>query len=492
MDRVSLGVMVEINKTNLAEYFRKDITIVMPNGRTVSSDYLKTLKNFYKHELYTKLDGKTVGKSVFIGGTNNFDVIVPAIQAIWELGANIAVHEFPYDLWDHPDFAGYFDHISALIAPPDLDQVLPHIPHLPAHETACSLMDYKYDRPEQPVYQLRSEDYPDIDYELDQPTGLHTPCMVSFSASSYAGELTAVDHGTAIDMVHEQIRLGNFTAQDRVLHFKTLHHSSMFLNFAVPALITTSVHYYTMQKRSQNQLTHLESCMRLCQEHGLTKYLSPYDNIRLLATSELTDISLPNTSVFTIIGPTPDEMRRLFDRFNFKNVYVNFGCYEIGAIAYSISDRTNLDEYSPHKFTQVNQLIELEPKKYHFRVKYKKNSAWNYASDVVELQQSTFVWHQRNTVFEFGHEPVDCNQVTKYLQHTFNTTDFFLVPDYKYEKLYLAWYDLRLDLNLSDINRVLQTKFPGCQVHKMKQISITTESKPNIPMALHTFRNLAQ
>ena len=484
--------MVEINKTNIAEYFRKDITIVLPNGRTVSSDYLKTLKNFYKQQLYTKLDGKTVGKSVFIGGTNNFDVIVPAVQAIWELGANIAVHEFSYDLWNHPDFAGYFDHISALIAPPDLDQVMPHIPHIPAHETVCSLMDYKYDRPEQPVWQLQSEDYPDTDYELDQPTGLHTPCMVSFSASSYAGELTAIDHGTVIDMVHEQIRLGDFNQHDRVLHFKTLHHSSMFLNFGVPALITTSVHYYTMQKRSQNQLTHLESCMRLCQEHGLTKYLVPYDNIKLLAASAVDDVDLPQTSLFTIIGPSSDEMVEILKRFNLKDVYVNFGCYEIGAIAYSITNKNNMQDYSPHKFTYVNQLIDLEPELYCFRVKYKKNTQWNYASDVVELSSGQFHWHKRNTVFEFGHAPVDLTQVTKYLQQTFNTTDFFLVPDYKYQNLYLAWYDLNVDLSLSDINREMQTKFPGCQVHKMKQISITTESKPNIPMLLHIFRKRSQ
>jgi hypothetical protein len=480
--------MVEINKTNIAEYFRKDITIVLPNGRTVSSDYLKTLKNFYKQQLYTKLDGKTVGKSVFIGGTNNFDVIVPAVQAIWELGANIAVHEFPYDLWNHPDFTGYFDHISALIAPPDLDQVMPHIPHIPAHETVCSLMDYKYDRPEQPVWQLQSEDYPDTDYELDQPTGLHTPCMVSFSASSYAGELTAIDHGTVIDMVHEQIRLGDFNQHDRVLHFKTLHHSSMFLNFGVPALITTSVHYYTMQKRSQNQLTHLESCMRLCQEHGLTKYLVPYDNIKLLAASIVDDVDLPQTSLFTIIGPSSDEMVSILKQFNLKDVYVNFGCYEIGAIAYSITDKNNMQDYSPHKFTHVNQLIDLEPEPYCFRVKYKKNSEWNYASDVVELSSDQFRWHRRNNSFECEHEPVDLTQVTKYLQQTFNTTDFFLVPDYKYQNLYLAWYDLNVDLSLSDVNRVLQTKFPSCQIHKMKRISITTESKPNIPMLLHTFR----
>jgi len=492
MDRVSLGVMVEINKTNIAEYFRKDITIVLPNGRTVSSDYLKILKNFYKQQLYTKLDGKTVGKSVFIGGTNNFDVIVPAVQAIWELGANIAVHEFPYDLWDHPDFAGYFDHISALIAPPDLDQVMPHIPHIPAHETVCSLMDYKYDRPEQPVWQLQAEDYPDTDYELDQPTGLHTPCMVSFSASSYAGELTAIDHGTVIDMVHEQIRLGDFNQHDRVLHFKTLHHSSMFLNFGVPALITTPVHYYTMQKRSQNQLTHLESCMRLCQEHGLTKYLVPYDNIKLLASSTVDNVDLPQTSLFTIIGPSSDEMGSILKRFNLKDVYVNFGCYEIGAIAYSITNKNNMQDYSPHKFNYVNQLIDLEPEPYYFRVKYKKNSEWNYASDVVELSSNQFRWHRRNTVFDFGHDPVDSGQATKYLQQTFNTTDFFLVPDYKHKNLYLAWYDSGIDLGLSDINRVLQTKFPGCQVHKMKQISISTESKPNIPMLLHTFRKQSQ
>lgn len=492
MDSVSLGVMVAVNETNLADYFRKDLTIVMPNGKTVSSEYLHTLKNFYKHQLYTKLGGRTVGKSVFIGGTNNFDVIVPAVQAIWELGANLAVHEFPYDLWDHPDFAGYFDHIAALIAPPDLDTVLTHVPHIPALETVCSLMDYKYDRPEQKIYLLEAEDYPDVDYELDQPTGLHTACMVSFSASSYAGELTAVDHGTAIDMVHEQIRLGNFVEQDRVLHFKTLHHSSMFLNFGVPALITTPVHYYTMQRRCQNQLTHLESCMQLCQEHGLTKYLVPYDNIKLLATSTVEGVDLPKTSLFTIIGPSSDEMIKILKRFNLKDVYVNFGCYEIGAIAYSITNQTNMTGYSPHRFPYTNSLIDLEPKPDHFQVKYKKNQDWNYASDVVGWGHGQFAWHRRNTVFAFGHDPVDLNHATKYLQQTFNTTDFFLVPDYKHEQLYLAWYDLKLDVDLFHINGVLQAKFPGCQVHKMKRISITTESRPNIPMVLHTFRNLWQ
>jgi hypothetical protein len=100
--------------------------------------------------------------------------------------------------------------------------------------------------------------------------------------------------------------------------------------------------------------------MRLCREHGLTKYLVPYDNIKLLAASTVDDVDLPQTSLFTIIGPSSDEMVAILDRFNFKNIYVNFGCYEIGAIAYSITDKNNMHEYSPHKFSYVNRLIDID------------------------------------------------------------------------------------------------------------------------------------
>jgi hypothetical protein len=70
---------------NLADLIRKDCYIVCPNGRTVSSEYLRTLKNFYKQKIYQGLDGKTVGRVVVIW-SNSLDVILPAVQAVWELG----------------------------------------------------------------------------------------------------------------------------------------------------------------------------------------------------------------------------------------------------------------------------------------------------------------------------------------------------------------------------------------------------------------------
>jgi len=233
---------------NLVDYIRSDCSIVLPNGKMIHPHEIQTYKNFYKREIYTKLNGNTVGKVVLIW-SNNLDVILPAIKAIWELGAAISVHDFSLNVVAHPLFANFYKHIDVIIGPPLPDSVLLDLPRIYALETKMSYPEYADGQPAQEIFQLDSTLYPDVTYQLNDTVSGDTVCCITHSSGT-TGEpkIIKTTHNTAIDLVQENIKLFEFCSTDRVLHHKTLHHGSLFLNYAIPAFVTTNQHYWTVQK----------------------------------------------------------------------------------------------------------------------------------------------------------------------------------------------------------------------------------------------------
>jgi hypothetical protein len=478
---------------NVAELVRRDCYIVCPNGKVTTSEQLNTLKNYYKEEIYNKLQGKTVGKTVVIW-SNCLDVIYSSVLAIWELGCAVAVHDFSEKIVPHPAFKNFYNYIDLIIGD---DTVLPDIPYIPAWATNLAYWHYENDQPEPELWRHSLEDYPDKEYQLDQPVTVDTVCVISHSSGT-TGEPKVCDisHRNAIDLVKENIKIFEFSEADRVLHYKTLHHGSLFLNYAIPAFASTDHHEWFVKKHShdidQYNTGVLKACIELCIDHRLTKWLVPYADIQYLPKLKSADLS--HMSMVTVVGPTANAMQKIFDKFNPRAVYNNFGCTEIGTIAVSKTTKETVDQYSPTKFNLINSLLDIEVEETQFRVKYKKQSDWKSIGDIIEIDNNHFIWHARNNTIKFGDKKISVHDIsswtTLFLENRFLT----VVPNFLENKIYLAYYDNAVDsYKLHHINASLSAKFgKGVEFTDVRYFEfreVVNGIKPSLPILLYAFNN---
>jgi hypothetical protein len=481
---------------NIVNYIRPTCQITLPNGNVVSSDEILVLKNFYKKEIYEKLNGRTIGKVILIW-SNNLDVILPAIKAIWELGCAISVHDFSIDVVSHPLFKDFYNHIDLIIGPPIADDVLPNLPHVNALETKMSYVDYENNRTEEPVYKINPENYPSIDYKLDSVVDGDTVCCVTHSSGTTGvPKIIKIDHKTAIELVKENIKIFNFSSLDRVLHYKTLHHGSLFLNYAVPAFFTTDNHYWIVQKTHETVNEFMNRSLDLCVTEKLTKWLIPYRNISNLSLGELKKQSLPNISLITVMGPSESEMKTIFEKYNPTAVYNNFGCTEIGTIAVSVTNSENIDDYRPHVFNHFNSLLDLQVCEENFRVKYKSDRDWKVIGDIISIDNSVLVWHGRNSSLTFNGIKTRISSINAWIKNYLQSQHFALVPDFDINQLYLAVFDDKYkNLTANEINSTLSLsdELKHCVLSKVDFIEfekVYQGIKPSQPVLLFYFRKL--
>lgn len=470
---------------------RIDCYIVCPNAKIVTSQQLKTLTNFYKEEIYQKLQGKTVGKTVVIW-SNNLDVIYSAVCAIWELGCAVAVHDFDERIVTHPAFKNFYSYIDLIIGD---DQVLPNIPYIPALGTQLSYYHYEHDLPEPDLWQLDPLEYPDKEYTLDQPVDSDTVCVVSHSSGT-TGEpkICTISHANAIDLVKENIKIFNFTDCDRVLHYKTLHHGSLFLNYAIPAFASTAHHEWFVRKNShvtdQYNLGVLSACVELCCDNRLTKWLVPYDNLQNLPMLPAADLS--HCDLVTVVGPTTVAVQQIFKKFNPRAVFNNFGCTEIGTIAVSKTSADNAGCYRPNQFSMVNSLLDLQVHKNQFCVKYKKEKNWKTVGDIVTVDRGIFTWHGRNSAVTFDQTEIAVSDIVKWMHTILKIRYFSVVADFQENKIYLAVFE-KTKYDLGTVNQQLQPKFGSeCQFSDMRYFEfdhVLNGVKPSQPILLYAFKN---
>jgi hypothetical protein len=480
---------------NLADYINPECYIVLPNGKVVDKEQISVLKNFYKEEIYKKTNGKTVGKIVLIW-SNNVDVILPAIQAIWELGCAISVHDFSLEIVSHPAFKNFYNHIDIIIGPPIADAVLPELPHIPALETKMSFIDYEHDQQESTIWQLDPNKYPDKEYCLDQPISGETICCVSHTSGTTGDpKIIEISHYSAIQLVKENIRIFKFSNEDRVLHHKTLHHGSLFLNYAVPGFVSTKHHNWVTQKHNESVTEFMQRCVNLCEDFHITKWLIPYRNISLLSSNSVKNSDLSKTSLITVMGPSTNELKVIFQKHHPLVVYNNFGCTEVGTIAVSETDQHTIENYDSTVFTEFNSLLDLEIHPTYFRVKYKHTSDWKKIGDIVDLSNKKLKWHGRNTYLEFDGEKIHISKIELWLRKYLNSSEFSLVPDFDRNELYLAVFNEKSVQMLNNINTEIESvgHLKKCKFSKISHIKfeeVFQGIKPSQPVLLYYFRNI--
>lgn len=472
--------------TNLVDFIRSDCSIVLLDGRVLEPHDIENCKNYYKKAIHKCLQGNTVGKVALIW-TNDLDVILPAIKAMWELGVAISVHDFNLKVVTHPMFKNFYSHIDLIIGGGlDSDQVLQNIPHI---KPIRNSKGYVF-----------SENNLLEDVVPNKPvTGETICCVTHTSGTTGEPKIVATSHQTAIELVQENIRLFEFKSTDCVLHHKTLHHGSLFLNYAIPAFCTTNQHVWVssdLVHNRQDWLIFLQECAQKCQDLKITKWLLPYRLISDLASPDIESYDLSQTSLITVVGPSPGEMQIIFDRHQPRAVYNNFGCTEIGTLVVSKTQKDSIEQYSPTQFTNFNQLVDWEIHSSFFKCKFKIDKEWQSIGDIIEISNGTLFWHGRNIELTFNNKKIKVSAIQQWTTQYLKTTAFSLVADFDLNRLYLAIFDKSLDyVTIDSINCELK-KFSGledCAFDKLQLINfedVAMGIKPSQPVLLWYFRGL--
>lgn len=464
---------------NVTELIRPNVRIER-DSQIIFPCVLTNRKNFLKKSIWEKFCGKTSGKRVMIW-TNELDIILPSIQAIWELGAVVVVHDFQIGWQNDPSFRDFYDHIDLIVVPPNpnLDQVT-RFPMLVVDSSQVDL-----------------ENHETVDYHIPDFNEECTAVCTHSSGTTGIPKILDISHGDAIDLVRENVRIFDFRPAEKVMHYKTLHHGSLFLNYAIPAFSVTDDHVYLPMNKTQTGIKEsdhdfLSRALMFCKDKQINRWLIPYNWIRYL--SNLPAVDLSSTMLVTIMGPTDAEMKTIIEKFRFKKIYNNFGCTEIGTLFVSETDASNVDSYNPNRFTMRNQLIDVEIQDNCFRARFKKNHNWLVIGDLLDDRGDEIWWLGRNTKIKVDDEIVDIRNINMILEKFFGSIEFVLVPDFEIDKIYLAAFDIKhQQIDIDSVNRFLATqsitknktieKFKFFEVDKIRM-----GMKPSQPLLLYAFR----
>jgi len=486
-----------MNYTNLTQLINQDCYIVAPNGKIVTAELLRALKNYYKKEIYQALDGTTVGKVAVIW-SNNLDVIYPSMLAIWELGMTISVHDFNLEIANHPSFSNFFKHIDLIIgSSPDAPKAMPHLPHVESLETVMNYPAYQNGLDVDCVSCLVSlETHPDQTYVLDQPINENTVAVLTHTSGTTGDpKVITTTHGVGIGLVRKNIELFDFLPNDKFMHHKTLHHGALFLNYAVPAFSVSPHHHWVVTKinettTSDGVVNFLNRCLTKCREDHITKWLVAYNWIRLMHLCQ--SIDLPSTSFITVMGPDQPRLREIFKQVRFQKLYNNFGCQEIGTLFVSCTSADTVDSYQSNFFNRFNDLVDIKIEPKQFLVKFKQQHEYRVIGDVLSLEKNGIRWLGRNTILEKDQSSIDIIQVNKFLEQYLDKINFSLVPDYQLGQMYLALINNDKPVVLDNLNQTLVDTFGShCTISKIENFnfdSVMQGLKPSQPVLIHFFR----
>lgn len=458
---------------NTVELLRKDLKIHCTYG-LFDSDQIDQRSKIIKNQIYNFFSGNTVKKNIYIY-TNDLTIIVPSIIAIWELGASVVVHDYNPGWESHQAFKNFYSYIDLVLLSSDfIDKNKMTLPNL--------LLD------------LKSNDTLDlvVDIELDWPAAItHT------SGTTRIPVPVKISHRDAISLVKKNIEVFEFNQTDRILHYKTLHHGSLFLNYAIPAMAVTNEHFFiTMDTRSTPE-RFLDKALKFCQDSDITYWLIPYNWIRRIPALPTESYNLSKLKLITVMGPTTDEIQKIFDKTNVKEIFNNFGCTEVGSLFLSRTDKNNVGDYNPNRFYIVNNDVDLEFHPNYFKVKHKSCSDWNVIGDIFEINSNdVYWWRGRCNIIDDENKYLQITEISKFLEEYFSNLDFSLVPDFELNKIYLAVFSKKINRSITDLQSDLNKKLFAItgSTNTINKVSHFTDDfivgmKPSQPLLLYSFRH---
>ena len=462
----------------LHDMIRPDVTIYQAHkDLQFDADYLENLENFLMPRIYEACEGRTVGKTCVIW-SNDLPLILPSLRAAWKLGMAVAVHDINVGYTDHPAFKDFYDFLDLIVVPDEA--------------TNSFFQDKK-------IVGCRNFDpatrYPKIDPVLDRPIDANTVAVRTHSSGTTGfPKIIDITHDTARGIVEHVVKLFQFDASDRPLHLKTLHHGSLFLNYALPLLTVCRDHYWiaTPKGVSKSVITH--QCLQVCSEKKLTAWLVPQGLIDRIV--DCAAVSCPDLSLISIKGVAKDNLEVLLRKFRIKQFCNLWGCTEIGAMFLSKTSLANLVDYNPNRFDIRNDFVDHEIHDDFVKARHRSSDTWHIIGDrFMEVDDGHILWWLgRTTHLNIDEQIVDVNVLCQTLTDFYHTANFVVVPDFEMNQLYLAVFDEQIPVHAQQINDtispVLGSGYRVAMVTRVPESTIDFGMKPPQPLLLYMFRNL--
>lgn len=471
----------DITHTLPKDLLRSDVYIHQGDVKTHTPHDLERAERYYKRQIFDLLNGDTVGKTVFIA-MNDFFVIRAATKAAWDLGCAVFNQEGHPAYRVMPEFRHFYDFIDVIIR---------EKPGSKNTQSGAWMDDWM---PEKHI--LIDLDPKEVEFD-QEITGLDMSTVaVRTHTSGTTGIPKIVDMTNAqiLNLARHTIEYNEFTADDVPLHTKTLHHGSLFVNYAIPLLMLCQHHhdvdFVSLPGLSDRQKIH--GFLLYAKDHGCTRVLMPYSTSRDLEHVPSVDLG-EKTAINVIHGPLSHQIQDIFDRFRPRHVINMFGCSEMGTMMISRTTRDNIDSYHNTRFDTVNPYIDLVVEPDRVRCKWRDQKDWHVLADVLQWRAGAW-WHcGRSSMIQSASGPIDITIISQYIIDKYHSNEFTVVPDFEKNLLYLAIYDDLLFQQTSEINHHIQQDLGlvdcFCDRAWFDKVGVLIGMKPSNPLLLYYFRN---
>ena len=460
---------------NIADLIRSDVRLLGKNGQIISSSEIDNRERFIAQELQKTLAfRRQTGFTVFIN-YNDFDWVLPALKATWRLGGNIFVHDFHVGYTSIPEFRTFYDFVNIVIN----SKVV--------HERFA----------EKEIVQISAYDKTRVYDTVTSPqhvNGQTVAVKTHSSGTTGIPKIIDYDHNLVRDLTTRLIPLFDFSDQDRPLHWKTLHHASLFLNYAIPLLAVCRDHWYVSSiMLSRNDYTaesFFQFTLPFCKEQGITRLLVPYDWITNLGDSEPIDLE-GKLVLHCIRGLKKNQPGVIFQKFNPKSIVDIFGCSEQGVMFIKNVDRTNWETFEPGMFDTVTPDLEYKIFDTFIQARW-PDRPWNTIGDIFKSTDQGLKYIGRSYTIIVDNETVAIDPLDKYLKSLYADRQYQLVVDFECNAIYLAFFDDLPLPTLDELNvRIAQNCHPKLAIqgtHKFDIASVNVGMKPSAPILLYAFR----
>jgi len=461
---------VQKNFINCAELIRSDCQIWGPQG-LVSADELKNRENFIDHEISAYLS-KTPGPFTVFIALNNFSWIVPLLRSIWRYGGNIFVHDYNSGYANIPEFKNFYDFINIVIR----TKYLPE--NFSDKKFTVDILNYQPHRI-----------YPKINPPNILIHGSTIAVKTHSSGTTGMPKIIDFTHDMVRDLTNRLIPFFNFDVNDRPLHFKTLHHSSLFLNYAIPLLHLCRDHWHIGPLATFEPKYYFAEVLPLCKKHQITRILIPYDWLTKIDQSVPVDLH-NMTHMHVIRGALQYQMEYIFQNIKPKSIIDIFGCSEIGVMFIEVINKENYKDFVPGKFSLTVPDLEYVIHPTFIRARWPDQS-WQTIGDIFQKHQDKLQYIGRSWSVLIDEEVIEIDRLTKFLGKKLIDREWQLVPDFKSNRLYLAIFDDQSLPNLGELNKEISKKVnKKLFIQAVKHFNITVIQagmKPSSPILLYAF-----